>query len=506
MTRILSITLLLSVLASTMAAETATTRAVRSWRIQNESKIVNELATLLELPNVATDGPNIERNVIVLESMLETRRFKVQRLLAPGSPPAIFGERQAKDATRTLVFYAHYDGQPVVAEDWASDPWTPALLDAPREAGGRPLDLSKLTDSLPAEARLYARSASDDKAPIVAFLSAIDALESRGITIRANVKVFLEGEEENGSPHLETMLRTHAEKLKGDLWIFGDGPVHQSREMQIYYGVRGVTTMELTTFGPSRALHSGHYGNWAPNPIATMISVLASMRDAEGRILIDDFHEDVRPLSEAERQALARIPSSDALMREELALGRSEGEGSSLAERITIPALNLRGISAGAVGERSANAIPTHATASIDFRLVPDQTPERIVRLVRRHLEARGFYVIGEEPSREELRGHPKVIRMRATGDGYPSARTDMELPIVREAVDAIRRARPGLIEMPTLGGSLPIFLFQKVLGAPLIGVPIVNHDNSQHAANENVRIQNLWDGIEVYAAILGEL
>ncbi len=498
--------LILLFLAVPVVAETTTVQSVRKWRTANEARIITELAELLSLPNVASDAVNIDRNVTELQSMLEHRGFAVERLEVTGSPPAVFGERKAADATRTLVFYAHYDGQPVVPEEWASDPWTPTLLDAPRDKGGRPLDLARLTSPVPPESRLYARSSSDDKAPIVAFLSAIDALAAGGVPIRTNIKIFLEGEEENGSPHLETMLRTHAEKLKGDLWIFGDGPVHQSRAMQIYYGVRGVTTMELTTYGPSRALHSGHYGNWAPNPIVTMISVLASMRDTEGRILIDDFHDDVRPLTGAEKEALARIPSSDAQMRDELALGRSEGAGQSLAERITIPAMNIRGISGGAVGERSANAIPTHATASLDFRLVPDQTPERVITLVRGHLLKQGFHVVTDEPTRDELRKHPKVIRMRASGDGYPSARTDMALPIVGEAAEAVRRARPNLIEMPTLGGSLPIFLFQKVLGAPLIGVPIVNHDNSQHAADENVRIQNLWDGIEVYAAILAEM
>jgi acetylornithine deacetylase/succinyl-diaminopimelate desuccinylase-like protein len=276
--------------------------------------------------------------------------------------------------------------------------------------------------------------------------------------------------------------------------------------MQVYYGVRGVTTMELTTFGPARALHSGHYGNWAPNPVVEMATILSSMRDTEGRIHIKGFLDDVKPLSAAEKAAIAKIPSIDESLREELSLGRSEAENATLAERIAIPALNVRGIAGGAVGERSANAIPTRATASLDFRLVPDQTPARVVALVRDHLTGMGFHVVTDEPGPDVLRRHPKVVMMRAGGDGYPAARTDLSLPIVRKAVEAIADARGGVIEVPTLGGSLPIFLFQKILRAPLIGVPIVNHDNSQHAANENVRIQNLWDGIEVYAAILSEM
>lgn len=489
--------------APIMDAQTDTTRAVREWRTSNQKAIISELAALLSIPNVASDSENIARNADLLESMLRRRGFATSRLTASGSPPAVFAERNVPGASETIVFYAHYDGQPVDPSEWASDPWTPVLLDAPREKGGRPIALSGGLSSIPPEARLYARSASDDKSPIVAFLAAIDALEAKQIPLRANIRIFLEGEEEAGSPHLETMLRTHAGKLKGDLWLFGDGPVHQSRRMQVYYGVRGVTTMELTTFGPSRALHSGHYGNWAPNPVVELAALIASMRDPDGRILIDGFHDDVRPLSDAEKSAIARIPSIDAALREELALGRSEAGNASLAERISIPALNVRGIAGGAVGERSANAIPTRATASLDFRLVPDQTPEAIVAKVRAHLERKGFHVVEEEPSAEILRKHPKVILMSARGNGYPAARTDLTLPIVRRTVDAVARARGDVIEVPTLGGSLPIYLFQEILGTPLIGVPIVNHDNSQHAANENLRIQNLWDGIEVYAEIL---
>ena len=491
--------------AAALDAQTDTTRAVREWRSSNQRPILTELTALLSIPNVASDAPNIARNAELLESMLRRRGFVTSQLTVPGSPPAVFGERTVAGASETIVFYAHYDGQPVDPAEWASDPWTPTLLDAPREAGGRPLDLKQISDAVPSEARLYARSASDDKSPIVAFLAAIDALEAKKIPLRTNIKVFLEGEEENGSPHLETMLRTHAEKLRGDLWIFADGPVHQSRAMQVYYGVRGVTTMELTTFGPSRALHSGHYGNWAPNPIVELTALIASMRDPEGRILIEGFFDDVRPLSDEEKTAIARIPAIDSALREELALGRSEAANATLAERISIPALNVRGIAGGAVGERSANAIPTRATASIDFRLVPDQTPQSVIAKVRSHLVRNGFHVVGTEPSAEVLRAHPKVILLAAPGDGYPAARTDMTLPIVRRAVESVSRARGDVIEVPTLGGSLPIYLFQKVLGAPLIGLPIVNHDNSQHAANENLRIQNLRDGIEVYAEVLAK-
>jgi acetylornithine deacetylase/succinyl-diaminopimelate desuccinylase-like protein len=223
------------------------------------------------------------------------------------------------------------------------------------------------------EWRIYARSASDDKAPIVALLSALDALRAAAIPLSVNLKFFLEGEEEAGSPHLEKLLERNANRFKGDVWLLFDGPVHQTRRMQIYFGARGVTDAEITTYGASRRLHSGHYGNWAPNPVVELTHLVSRMRDTEGRIRIAGFSDEVRPLTETERRAVTQAPEADAMLRGELGLARTEGAGESLLETLMRPALNLRGISGGDVGSRATNSIPTEATASIDFRLVPDQ-------------------------------------------------------------------------------------------------------------------------------------
>jgi acetylornithine deacetylase/succinyl-diaminopimelate desuccinylase-like protein len=467
----------MNVLAASVLAAALSTGAIDSWVKANRQAVLDELTALLSIPNVASDTANIERNAELLQKMLQLRGAKTSLLRVEGAPPAVFGEITTPGATRTLVFYAHYDGQPVVASDWATDPWKPVIRDD----------------------HIYARSASDDKGPIVAMLAAIDALRASRIPLKSNLKFFLEGEEEAGSPHLRQILEKHAALLDGDLWIFGDGPVHQSRRMQVYYGVRGVTGMELTIYGPSRALHSGHYGNWAPNPAALLANALASMRDSDGRILIAGFDDDVRPLTEREKGAIAAVPAVDEDLRRELALGGSEAGNAPIAERINRPAMNIRGIRAGAVGSQASNAIPTSATASVDFRLVPGQTPARVREKVERHLRSLGYHLTSSEPTVEERRSHPRVARLQ-WDEGYPAARTSMDLPIARSAVAAIGG---DIIELPTLGGSLPIYIFEEVLHAPLIGVPIVNHDNSQHAANENLRLQNLWDGIRVYAALL---
>ena len=479
---------------------------VRAWRSANERRVVGELADLLSIPNVADDVAAIERNADRLDGMLAARGFKVKRLSAgPGTPPSLFGELRTPGAKRTIVFYAHFDGQPVDQPGWISAPFTPELRAGPLGGKQSKIDWTAGTGPLDPEARLYARSASDDKGPIVAMLAALDALKASGRKPSVNLTVFLEGEEEQGSPNLAKILRAHKDLLKADVWIFADGPVHQSRRMQLVYGVRGVTGLELTVYGPRRPLHSGHYGNWAPNPAVSAARLVADLRDEEGRILVPSFYDDVRPLTAAEKAALAALPDVESALAQELALGRTEG-GERLMDSVMRPALNVRGVSAGGVGEAAANAVPTRAQVSIDFRLVPGQTPEGVRRRIEAHLKAQGWFVTDQEPDAAVLAAHPRVVKAEWSA-GYAATRTALDLPAAR-AVSKVVSAAVGepVLEVPMLGGSLPVSIFTDTLGAPAIIVPMVNHDNNQHGVNENLRLQNLWDGIEVYAALFGTL
>jgi acetylornithine deacetylase/succinyl-diaminopimelate desuccinylase-like protein len=479
--------------------------AVRDYRMANEAAIVRELADLVAIPNVADDSVNIRRNAAQLVAMLERRGVAARLLEAPGSPPAVFGELRSPGATRTVVFYAHYDGQPADSSGWATPPWEPVLRTG-LQTGGAPAVPIPAAGQVPGEWRLYGRAASDDKAPIVAMLRAMDALRGAAIPLSVNLKFFFEGEEEAGSPNLRAMLERHRDLLGADLWLIGDGPVHQSGRQQVVFGVRGTMGVEMTVHGPARGLHSGHYGNWAYNPGTLMAHVIAGMRDEDGRITIAGFHDDVAPVSDTERAAVALIPSPDEALREDLQIGGTEADGAALAERIMLPALNVRGISFGNVAPLAANVISPMARASIDFRLVRDQTPERVRELVEAHLRSRGYLVLHREPSREERLAHAKIISLD-WGEGYPAMRSDMSGELSRALVAAVTEAigeQPILV--PTLGGSLPLHTFGEVLGTPLIVLPIVNHDNNQHAANENLRIQNLWDGMEVYGVVLARL
>lgn len=479
---------------------------VRAHHRAHAHDILRELRDLVALPNLASHPDDLARNAALLQAMLARRGFATDTLRAGDAAPAVYAERLTPGARQTLMFYAHYDGQPVDQTAWHDPPWQPTLRTAPLEQGGDVIPWEALPAVWPAEARLYGRSASDDKGPIVAFLAALDALDAASVPPSVNLKVFLEGEEEAGSPHLAALLRAHASRLAADVWVFADGPVHQSRLPLVAFGVRGTLGLELTLFGPSRVLHSGHYGNWAPNPAAELATLLASMRDSEGRILIDGVAELVRPPDAAERAAVATAPDIDDTLARALAIGRTETVAGRLTDSLLLPALNVRGLRAGNVGPAAANAIPTEAQVSIDFRLVPDLGPDDVTRLVEAHLRRLGYHVVHERPSDDQRRAHPRVVQL-TWGSGYPAYRASLSQPIARQIVGIVGQAtgKP-VVTVPTLGGSLPLYLFADILGATIVTVPIVNHDNNQHAADESLRLQNLWDGIDIYAALVARL
>lgn len=503
--------LLLALVHSTaiaaQAPDTSLRARIAAWRAPREAAIVREYTELLAIPNLAPDSVNIRRNATLLLRMLEARGVTARLLEAPGSPPAVYGELPTPGATRTVMLYAHYDGQPVDTARWTTPPWHPVLRDRALFAGGQEIPFPTAAGArFDPEWRIYARSTGDDKGSILAQLNALDALKALGVRPTVNLKFFFEGEEEAGSTHIRDMLTRHAELLKADVWLMGDGPVHQTRRQQIQFGVRGDMGVQLTVYGPARPLHSGHYGNWAPNPDVMLIHLLASMRDEEGRILIEHYLDDVRPVSPAERAALATVPPVEEQLKGELQLGRSEGDPAALAERILLPALNVSGLSGGRTGSAAANVIVPEATAFLDLRMVPDQRPERVQQLILAHLRKQGFFVVTADPDSATRRAHPKVVKAQFS-TGYPPSRTSLDSPAARAVIAAIQGGqRETLITFPTSGGSDAEYIFHEVLGTPLIGVPISNHDNNQHAENENMRLQNLWDGIALYGGILARL
>jgi acetylornithine deacetylase/succinyl-diaminopimelate desuccinylase-like protein len=480
-------------------------KPVRDYVAAHQKEIVAELDALTRLRSVAADPAGLKATAAHLEAQLKARGFDAAQFTQGASPPVVFGSLVVPGAKRTVVFYAHYDGQPVTPSEWASDPFTPVMRSGPLNTGERAVEWKTANRPFDPEWRLFGRAVADDKASIVAFLAAFDALKAAGRTPSVNIKVVWEGEEEAGSPHLAQILRANKERLASDLWLIGDGPVHQSRKPMIGFGARGVVDVEATIYGPVRAPHDGHYGNWVPNPAVMAAELIASMRDSEGRILIPKFSDDVRPPSEAERAAAAALPPVEDAIRREFGIGRSEGNEGVVMSTLR-PALNVRGIRAGQVGESAANAVPVTAMVSIDFRLVPNQTPARVREKVEAFLRAQGWTIVTEDPNAPTRLAHKRIVKL-AWGEGYPAHRADMTSPAAHAVIAAATSAAGGQVALlPTMGGSVPLFMFDEAFGVPIINLPIVNHDNSQHAANENLRLQNLWDGIGTYAAMMAEL
>lgn len=479
--------------------------AAREYKDANAHQILTDYFELLKIPNVANDTENIQKNADFLISAFEERGANMELLTLPDKhdvPPVIFGELNTPGAERTLILYVHYDGQPADPKNWTQAPWEPTLYSASMEKNGEPISFPNANESIDPEWRIYGRSASDDKAPFPAMLATLDALKESGISLTSNIKFFFDGEEEAGSPHVREFLERYKDKFEGDLWVFLDGPKHQSGRPQVVFGVRGVTGMEVTVYGPSRALHSGHYGGWSPVPGQMLADLLASMKNETGEILIEGFNDSTAPITEADRKAFSTLPDYDDQIREELGLSWTEFEDRSLIESFMYPTLTIKGLSSGNTGELARNIIPTTATASLGIRLAKGNDPEDMQDKVEAHIRKQGYHIVRENPSTEMKLSHKKIAKV-TRGGGYPAMRTSIDNPMAQQVVSAVESAASEeVILYPSYGGTLPIFHFEEVMQTPIVIVPIANHDNNQHAPDENIRIGNIWYGMEIYSSI----
>jgi acetylornithine deacetylase/succinyl-diaminopimelate desuccinylase-like protein len=473
--------------------------AVRGWRREHAAEVLAGFAALLALDNVTGDVPALRRNADEIVARLRARGAEVDALGPDGVAPLIVGRVPARPGAPRLGLYAHYDGQPVTPADWSTPPFQPTLI-AP-DGGTVPFPVTGPVDD---EWRLHARAAADDKAPIVALLAALDALAATGTEREVELVLCLEGEEESGSTHLGELMTAYRDRLDAPVWLVCDGPVQPGNAPQVVLGVRGFTDLELTVYGPARELHSGHYGNWAPNPALALAQLLASMKDADGHVTIDGFTADTRAPSRNEQEALDALPPVEAGLLDRFGLPAAEVPGSRLADRLMLPSLNIRGLRAADVGAAARNVIPAYATASIDIRLAAGDDPARMIDRVRDHVRDQGYLVLDREPTAAE-RGEHRVARLDAR-IGYPAARAGADLPVVAHLLELTARAagRPA-IALPTLGGSVPLQHFGQALGAPAVILPIANPDNNQHAADENLRLGNLWYGVDLVALLLTE-
>ena len=438
--------------------------------------------------------------------MMERRGISVKIMETPGNP-VVYGELKANEAEKTILFYVHYDGQPVSPEEWIdSEPFNPVLRPGKLEPGTglpKPIPFPETGDKLKDDWRIYARSSSDDKTPIIGILSAIDALNSSGLKIKHNLKFIFEGEEEAGSVNLKQFFEENTILLKSDVLFLCDGPAYFNNKPAISFGVRGITSVEITVYGPNTSLHSGHYGNWAPNPALKLVKLLSSMKDDEGNVLIDGFYDTVIPLSETEKNAVRSVPNFDEKLKQRLGFSGSEGGGRSLIEMLQFPSLNIRGLTSGWTGSQARTIIPPTAVASIDIRLVKGNDPEYMREKVIEHIKKQGYHIVSSDPDSETRAKYANIARIRM-GGGYRAARLSMDEPISQQIIRNLGfYLEDDIVILPGMGGSLPLYYFDDILKTPSIIVSIANFDNNQHQPNENLRLGNLWKGIESYAVIL---
>jgi acetylornithine deacetylase/succinyl-diaminopimelate desuccinylase-like protein len=471
--------------------------AVERYVSAHQPQIMAEFIQLLSIPNVGTDRPNIRRNAEFVRAMLERHGLQAELLETAGNP-LVYAEKNQPGAAKTVLFYIHYDGQPVDPARWKqASPFQPIMRDGRMEDDAKLIPNFAGSAVFPDNWRLYARSASDDKAPIMAFCAALDALAGR---TAGNIHVVIDGEEEMSSPSLPAAIARYRDKLRASLLLILDGPVHPSGRPTLSFGARGIVTLGLTVYGPKMALHSGHYGNWIPNPAVRLAQLVASMKDEQGRTTIAGFYSDVPPLTAQQRSVLKSVPDDEPALLKLFGVARPDAVGESLQEAIQYPSLNIRGMHSG-YDDRTI--IPPDATAAIDIRLVKETPSARMVELVRAHIEKQGYHIVESDPTDAERMRYPKLARLNA-GEAEEAFRTEPESPAAMQVTRAMERmwgAPPVLIR--TMGGTVPIAEFIRELNVPAVGVPIVNFDNNQHGDNENLRLGNLWSGIVSLAAML---
>jgi len=432
----------------------------------NRARFVDELCALLRQPSISTQDTGVRECAELVRQFMADAGVQA-RLLDTGGYPVVFGEVRTPGARRTVLIYGHYDVQPPEPlEAWETPPFEPSIRDG----------------------RIYARGAGDNKGQMFAHLKAVEAvLRVRG-RLPVNLKLCYEGEEEIGSRNLPAFVERHRDLLAADMVYASDGPMHPSGPL-VFFGCRGVLTLELTAHGARRDLHSGNYGGIAPAPARRLVQAVASLWDKRGRVAVKGFYARVRPPSAADRRVLRQTPVDFAALEKDLGVRPVTGRSAAAYYRRLLlePNLNVAGLGSGYQGPGSKTIIPSAARAKLDVRLVMDQTPDEVEAKIRAHLRRHGFTDV-------ELRRH---------GAMAPS-RTPVDHPLGRAVVRAVTQAwGRAPVVLPNLGGSIPDWLFTQVLGVPSVWVPYAPHDEANHAPNESTTLEGFMNGVRSTAAAL---
>lgn len=416
------------------------------------------LETLLRLvasPSISTRDEGVRETADLLLGVMEDAGIRTRLLETPGHP-AVYGELEEAPGAPTVLFYGHYDVQPPEPlEEWGSPPFEPTVRDG----------------------RLFGRGVADNKGQHLCHVLATRAWREANGGLPINAKFLIEGEEETGSPHLAGLVQEHRDLLEADVVYTSDGGMHPSGRPLVCFGVRGLLYVEVELRGASADAHSGNKGNVLPSPAWELVELLHSLRGPDGRAAFPGFYDSVRPPSEAEEEILEEMPFDREAFLREHGLEDSEVEdGADYYRRLGFePTFNIAGLASGYGGPGQKTIIPARALAKVDLRLVADQDPDAVFEAFVRAVS--------------ELNPRATVRRVSAV----PPSRTDPSLPVCRAVVEAVREARGAEPVATVLGGTLPDYVFTRILGSPSVIVPYANHDEHNHAPNENLRL-DLFD------------
>lgn len=440
-------------------------QAVWAYVDAHAEPMLEQLKTLVRQPSISAQDVGVKECAALLAEMMRADGIDTQVLPTPGQP-VVIGKGEAVPGAPTVLVYGHYDVQPVDPLDaWVSPPFEPTIRDG----------------------RLYGRGTGDNKGQLLAQLLAYRAWKTVSGRPPLNVTFIFEGEEESTSPHLAAFCREHRDLLAADLVYTSDGPVHESGRQTISLGVRGVLSVELEARGAKRDYHSGHGGNLLPNPAWELVHLLATMKAPDGRILIEGFEDDVRPVGPEERAAVEALPIDVSAYLAEHGVEQLAPHGDTpFFDRIMFhPTLNINGLVSGYTGSGTKTIIPSRAVVKLDLRLVVDQRADDIYEKLVRHVQQ-----------------HAPGVTVRRLGSMEPS-RTSVSDPYVQVVARAVERAvgeRP--LIFPASGGSLPDYAFTRDLGLPLVKVPYANADEANHAPNENLELRRFYGGIKIAASV----
>ncbi|MFK7932719.1 MAG: M20/M25/M40 family metallo-hydrolase [Saprospiraceae bacterium] len=462
-------------------------------------------AEMLGLPNDAHFPNDIEKNVQWSEENFQLRGFKTTRLNTSTVPLLLAEKRSDNENAKTVLIYLQMDGQPTDSSFWyQKTPYTATLKEQREGEGWVAIPYEKLRGEINPDWRIFARSTSDAKGPVMMFLTAMDALEELKESPNFNIKIILDFEEELGSPHLPQAVTKFKAALSADMLVIFDGPRHLSNEPTLTFGARGIAKATLVTHGPRFPQHSGHYGNYIPNPALQLAQLLASMKDEDGRVLIDGYYDGIE-LDEDTKKILSAVPDDGKLIRSKIGVAGADKVAPTYQESMQYPSLNIRGLRSAWVGSEVRTIIPASATAEIDVRLVLESNPERLLKLIYQHIENQGFKILDHAPDSRERLQYKKIVQWDSKVS-YQAFRTDFNSEVGLWLDRAMRRAHgKAPVKVRTFGGSIPISPFVTTLGIDAVIVPTVNPDNNQHSPNENIRVGNYIDGIKSMMAILSE-